>query len=551
MKRLVTSCSLVALAACVSNAYAQIPLPDAGQIIIEQRQAPQLPQTRNSPLDIPIGYIDELDPGGPEVVISAIRIDGASVFTDEELFQVLGDFSGNAYDLAGLTELAEKLSAFYRLNGYPFARAFLPAQSIAEQTLVIEVVEGRFGQVIAMGDGEIELWAQKYLLPLHPGEVIEGTLLERTMLILSDQPGINVLPVMQPGEDMGSGDLYVQVDRIPAISVDLGLDNHGNRFTGENRLRANMQWDSPFTFGDQLWFRSLVTEESMWLGEINYSVPLGARGLRLQMGYTQTYYRLGEEFEVLDADGTGKIGSLGISYPIIRSQRSNLNISTNLYHKRFRDQRGSNIDENKFSNSLPLSLNFDHRDALGGGGITYGSVIYTAGKLKLDKDLLLQDFGTGQNTAGDFSKLNLDVLRVQALPANFSLFSRFSAQWASKNLDSSESFSLGGASGIRAYPSGEGIGDEGWLVQLELRYSVGNFLPYLFHDFGDVKVDAEPTLFSTEDRFLSGSGLGIRRQRDNLNFDASLAWRNHGGQAKSDSLDRNPRFWLSISYAFQ
>jgi hemolysin activation/secretion protein len=59
------------------------------------------------------------------------------------------------------------------------------------------------------------------------------------------------------------------------------------------------------------------------------------------------------------------------------------------------------------------------------------------------------------------------------LPGGFTLYASFSGQRASKNLDSSEEFFLGGPNGVRAYPQGEGAGDEGWLSRLELRHGAG------------------------------------------------------------------------------
>jgi len=43
---------------------------------------------------------------------------------------------------------------------------------------------------------------------------------------------------------------------------------------------------------------------------------------------------------------------------------------------------------------------------------------------------------------------------------------------ASRNLTSAEKFSLGGATGVRAYPSGEALGDTGYVFQGELRYII-------------------------------------------------------------------------------
>jgi len=90
----------------------------------------------------------------------------------------------------------------------------------------------------------------------------------------------------------------------------------------------------------------------------------------------------------------------------------------------------------------------------------------------MDADLVPADAATAR-TAGQFSKLNVDLARIQSLSEGLDLYGRISAQWASKNLDSSQKFGLGGCNGVRAYPSGEGYGDSGALAQIELRYAMG------------------------------------------------------------------------------
>lgn len=540
-----------AVAAAFSPAvFAQQP-PDAGQTLQQQQQQmPQLPRSGPA-VEVLAPATSAVKAGGPEVVLAAIGITGASVFSEAELLASLGDYSGKSYDLAGLRGLAEKVSNHYRAHGYPFARAFIPQQSMADGNLRIEVVEGRYGKVSAQGD----VRAQDFLDSLRSGEVIHSDTLERATLLLDDLPGLKTTPIIRPGQEVGTGDLDVRVERTAAVTGDVGLDNHGNRYTGQHRLRANLQWNSPFMLGDQFSLRSLYSEENMWLGSLSYSLPLGSSGLRGQIGYAHTYYELAKDFKSLDATGTAKVSSLGLSYPLIRSQRSNLNVSAVYQHKRLRDEQGSAAsDDRKSSDSFPVTLSFDHRDSLGGGGITYGSVIYTWGDLQLDRGLCAADRASGQDTRGNFNKFNLDIARLQALPAGFTLFGRFSGQWADRNLDSSESFSLGGAYGVRAYPSGEGNGDEGWLAQLELRYSLGAFAPYLFHDAGRVKINAKPgslvPAVADNHRSISGSGLGVRYQQEGWNLDASVAWREHGGRPESDTKDRNPRLWISAGYQF-
>lgn len=528
--------------------------PDAGQIL-QQSQPPALQAPRPATgVTVQPPVEAQTLPGGQKVKLAGVKFAGQSVFTEAQLLTLLGDVKGQSFDLAGLRRLAAKISAYYRANGYPFASALIPTQNFADGVLTMQIVEGRYGQVKAQGD--LAAPAQGFLTPLQPGVVIESGTLERTTLILDDQPGIRTAPIIRPGQTVGTGDLIVNVSREPMFSADVGLDNHGNRYSGANRARANLQLDSPFTFGDQVSARVLHSDEAMWLGSLGYSLPLGSSGLRGNIGYAHTDYKLGKDFANLRATGTAKVATLGVSYPIVRSQQANLTLGATYQNKRLNDkQQTTSIDERKSSDSLPVVLNFDRRDGLWGGGITYGSLGYTAGRLKLDSALANTDSTSGQKTRGSFDKWNLDIARVQATPvAGFVFFGRVSSQWAGKNLDSSEGFSLGGANGVRAYPSGEGNGDEGWLVQLELRYSMGLYSPYLFHDSGRVTLNAKNGQLATpanpNHRSIGGEGLGLRYTRGDWNMDANLSWRSRGGKPESDTQDRSPRLWVAAGYRF-
>src|SRR5690606_30788573 len=193
--------------------------------------------------------------------------------------------------------------------------------------------------------------------------------------------------------------------------------------------------------------------------------------------------------------------------------------------KDLQDEYGAvDIDNEKSSHTFPVSLQFDVRDQYAGGGITYGALTWTAGDLSLDtRELREQDRLTAK-TEGGFQKLALDIARLQRLPQNFTLFGRFAGQLADRNLDSSESFSLGGANGVRAFPQGEGAGDEGWLTQIELRYAVGEFAPYVFYDSGKVTINAHRWQDGENRRSISGFGAGVRWTQGDFGVDASVAW---------------------------
>ena len=177
-------------------------------------------------------------------------------------------------------------------------------------------------------------------------------------------------------------------------------------------------------------------------------------------------------------------------------------------NKRLEDRYGATGTVNeKSSNSWPVAMQFDHRDRFGGGGITYGMATWTSGNLNLNGAFAATDAATAQ-TAGHFNKYNLDIARIQKLPGDFALYGRYSAQWTSQNLDSSERFGLGGIYGVRAYPLGEGMGDRGWLGQIELRYLAGPYTPFVFYDAGRSDTNARPwdTASSTSRSIAGGAG---------------------------------------------
>lgn len=527
--------------------------PDAGQTLQQlQQEPPSLPKTDSLLITTPQTQIDT-PPGGPKVAVSSIRFIGHTLFSDEQLIAVLGEQAlGQAYDLAGLRQLAEQISQFYREQGYPFARAFIPAQNLTNGLLTIEVLEGRYGQVSVISEEEkLQRYAQRFLAGLVPDTVMESRALERATLILSDQPGIKVSPIIQPGSQTGSGDLMVDVQRDRLLSGSIGADNHGNRYTGKHKVKANLNLNSPFMLGDQFTLNVMASDyqdsSGLLFGGVGYNLPLNGDGLRANISYSHTYYQLGKDFKSIDADGVADTYLAGLSYPLMRSQKTNLNLSLSLQHKALNDDPGNQAARaKKNSVSVPLTLNFDTRDAFGGGAVTFGSISWTKGDLSLDNTLKAGDVN---NTRGAFDRFNLDLARLQSLPSNLNLYVRGSVQWANKNLDSSEGFGIGGIAGVRAYPTGEGYGNVGWVTQTELRYNWSAYLsPYVFYDVGSSTAN-QTSVRDNPVKDLSGSGLGLRVNYKGWSADLAAAWRINGGRpADAKTPDETPRIWLSINY---
>ena len=531
-----TLCVLAALG--TSKVAAQDAPLGAGQVL-QQNQAKELaPKKSDINLQLPGDAGQTVKPGGKTVALTQVAFIGNTVFADEVLLAELGEALQQPQDLAGLRNMAEQITNFYRASGYPFARALLPAQALTQGKLQIQIVEGKFGEVKATSDDNaLAAKAQTFLTPLKTGEVIASKPLERSLLLITDLPGVQATPIVRPSTTQGAGDLEVKVTPEKRVSGEVGLDNHGSRFSGAYRASGVIKANRLLTVGDQLSFSWLYSSEETWLGGLQYSLPVGSSGLMANAGYAHTDYTLGKDFE--GYKGTAAVSSVGLSYPVIRSQQANLAVQMTYQYKDLDDKGLSGFKKATASHSLPLQLSFDKRDAFAGGGITYGQFIVTPGQLDIE-----QSGAVEQN----FTKLNLQVVRLQSLAERLTLVTKLDTQWTGKkDLDGSESFSLGGPQAVRAYPVSEGSASRGLVVQMEMRYATAYGLtPYTFVDAGQT---AQGDMDGSKRR-ISGAGLGSSYAWKTLQLDANLAWSLSGGDSQADTKGNDPRFWLSAKYSF-
>ena len=491
-------------------------------------------------------------PAGVRVTLSSVEFSGNTLFDSATLRHALGSIAGRQFDMAGLNNLANTIVGYYRSQGYPFVQTIIPPQNLKGGVLHLRVLEGRYGAIQADGSASLKKGAQPFLDHyLSRGNPIKNSSLERALLILNDQPGTKIHPTIRPGSGQGEGDLTVDVVRTSRITGEIGADNTGNQNTGEYRLPLTVNINSPFRFGDKLTLNGLYTDRNMWLGAFGYETPLGPSGLRGYVGYAHTSYILAGQFSALNDTGYANITTLRLSYPLLRSQASNVLLMVSYLTKALSDQYATlGITSSKHSKVIPLEMQFDHRDTWFGGGVTYGVVSASTGQLSLDSGLLATDASTA-GTQGSFNKANLDVARIQKITESVSLYGRYSGQWAGKNLDPSEKFDLGGFYGVRAYPMGEGMGDTGWLTQIELRYTQGELTPFLLYDAASSDLNASPwNAGSVVRRKLAGAGMGVRMHHNNWSLESTLAWRTQGGLPTADNTNRNPRLFLVGSYRF-
>ncbi|WP_454724648.1 MULTISPECIES: ShlB/FhaC/HecB family hemolysin secretion/activation protein [Cupriavidus] len=539
--------------------HAQAPnvpsVPNAGQTMRDlETVRPGLPAPSDLELDVPKAPERPPAPAEPglRMTVQGFRITGNEVFASAQLLPLLDDLNGSEQDLAGLRVAAERITAYYQAHGYVLARAFLPRQDIDDGVVLIEVMEGRYGQVELQNQSRtLDGVLRQPLAALRPGDAVQGAALESRLLLLSDLPGVQVRGTLRPGATRGTTDLVVDAAPLPLVSGSVEADNYGGYYTGEYRVGGSVYLNSPLRLGDQLSLRVLGSDKRQRYYRAGYQVPFGPWLTRAGVAYSEMRYHLARDFAELEAHGKAGIRSAFITQPLLRGRGFNLNAQLQYDDKRLRDDMDLfEVTNPKRVALWTLSVNANNQDGLLGGGQSMVSVSVGRGRLRLDDPYTSYVDQFTAHSAGSFSKLNLNAARLQRLDHRFQLYGQFNAQWASGNLDGSEKFGMGGPYGVRGYALGAGSGDQGWQASLELRYTpFAGWQFSAFVDRSEVDINRHPWTTENNRRRLTAAGVGAGWAGDGHQVSVALAWP-VGQRDESGGPVRSPRVWVQGAQYF-
>ena len=555
------------LALCAGLAWGALhaaPPPNAGQLLPSVPLTPA-PVSGKTPALVPSPEKEKAHAtpaSDARISVSEVRITGNTVFSDAQLQALIapalaaetgsGSAPGRQFSFAELEALAERITAYYREQGYLLARAYLPLQNVRSGQLEIAVLEGRVSRINWSNESrhaDATLGGRLDDIPLDAP--LYNPTLERSLLLLSDLPGSEVQATVRPGVSIGTSELDISLkDRKGLLAGQVSLDNEGNPYSGEYRLGAGLTLNSPLRLGDSLNLNLLGGGRDYQYGRLAWQVPLGQRGLSVGLAASSMNYRLGQEFAPLDAHGNAQIGSAYALYPLQRSRFSNVAAQLAFDYKKLDDRIDATSSAvNRTLGVWQAGLSGSRYDGLGGGGLSNWSLNAVAGSLRLDPLTRAIDAAT-LDTEGSYSKGLAQISRTQRLTDDWNLYGQIGGQVAQKNLDSSEKYSLGGSAAVRAYPQGEAPVDDGWLGTLELRYSPApNWQASVFNDAAQGRLQHAPVNSASNQRRLSGAGLGLSyAEAGGLVVQATLAWRT--GDMPTADTDRSPRGWLRVLHPF-
>ena len=561
-------CLLVFLALSLSvmtPVKAQAP-PDAGSLRqeIEKRIEPSEPKKDEASIEPSPSPRAASAPSGPTVTVTSFRFAGNTLLGERELTKAVSGFVDRPLDFPELQKAPAAVAEAYRNAGW-IVRAYLPLQEINNGVVTIEVVEALFGETRFEGSEPKRIDFDRVMTMISRqqshGKPLQAKSLDRALLLINDLPGVAASGSLTAGKGDRETDLLLTLRDDSLFSGEVAVDNAGSRFTGENRVIGTAFVNSPFGIGDQIVGTILYAQGTRY-GQLSATAPVGNNGWRVGGHVSHLSYDLiAPEFDALDAKGTSTAVGVDTTYPLIRSRTKNLYVSVSYDKSTFDNESLGATSSDYKVDTLRTNLNGYFFDELGGGGANRVTVTTTFGKVDLDGSPNQTADAATTQIDGSFTTLRYYLNRQQHLTDMVSLYGAVAGQFASGNLDSSEKFYLGGATGVRAYPTSEAGGDQGVLATLEGRVRLPNsFSAAAFYDWGQITVNRDndflgaPMLNSYN---LQGAGLSVGWfGKFGLNIKATWAHRigsnpraTVNGNDQDGSLKTN-RFWLQASMSF-
>ena len=542
-----------------SAARAQV---SAGQMLQENRQlAPPtvvVPEAIRNEAPMELRPL-ERNPDQLAFTVHQFVFVGNRKLPEADLQPLVAEFKDVEISFDDLQRITDAVTELYRSKGW-LARVFLPQQDITEGSVTVNIIEAKFGGVVIdnqsqyVGDETVQAWIYESL-PKDADLSLDE--LERTLLIMNDLSDLNVEGSLQEGDNPGETRLLLTVTDKPTFNGQMTVDTFGG---GSSKVRGSavMNVNGLMTLGDQLALYGMYSLSNIFV-RASYTLPVGTSGLRMGINASTMDYRvLGASFSSLATSGYATAEGAEVSYPLIRSRPMNLMGSANMTHNRFRNfANGVESPTNSYdTNVVQYGVSGNLLDSWQDGGLNTASLMMSQGQNGKDPNTQAQQVA---GVAGRFAKLRYSLSRIQTLSDTLSGYVALSGQWASRNMDSSEEFYLGGPTNVRSYGGSQGGATQGNLATFELRQN----LPYQiqltgFYDVGNVqmyKFNTPGVAYNTYS--LQGFGASLAwTGADGLTLKATVAHRfGEMSTAVYTYLNQNGgigsnRLWLNASIPF-
>jgi hemolysin activation/secretion protein len=504
---------------------------------------------------------------GAQLQVTAFRLVGVKQLPPEALQQRLQPLTNRALTVAQINSAAELVIEAYREAGFMLAQAVVLPQAIEGGVITITVNEGTLQKLefASVAQGSVPSVLQQGVgQAVRVGEAINAKQLEEALLLGNDMPGrgISAAEIVFDQQVADTAGIKINYQPAPRLQGLVSLDNGGNRYTGKTRVLGQLQWNEPFSASDQLALTLLSTGSNLNYVQLGYRVPFNLR-TTLGVSVSTLQYKLCCQNPGTQVKGSVDAAGIDVSYSLRMERRDKLFLTVGVDTKQLDSELNGVNQTDRQVSALSIGVRGSNESS---NGILRGwTFALRTGRAELDNAVDLAADAQAARVQGRFSKLAGNFYQNQTLGRGWTWLSQIRGQVnLERNLEGSEKFVLGGPDGVRAYPSGEAVGDKGWLASIELRYAVAAVQGLSLMGFADgggiqrYSKNSALILGNQANSYrLGGAGLGLRYETPLASISLSIAepiGKNRGKDAAGNNSegrrDGKTQAWLQAMLRF-
>ena len=395
------------------------------------------------------------------VYVANIEVSPSEILTTDEIRNIIEDYVETNVSFQQLQEIVNGINKLYLEKGYVTARAYLPEQTIENETVKIQLLEGRVGNVTI---SESKWTKTKYIedrLGLKHGDIFNVQALEQSMLNFNRyNSGVELNGSLSPGKsEIGTTDVDIIVKEKSPFHLTALMDNAGRSTIGKFRGGLMLQDDSLFGYRDRLTIGAYANKYSV-TPFADYNVPVNKKDGRVGFSFSSSNTKIGHgPYKMFNIKSRSQNYSLYYTQPIYRRPWTELTSTTSIAYKRsVTSFDGEDLFKDEVT-TAQTGLNFRYDTKRGiwylNQNVSYSFPIFDhdSNYLKLDGGILrLHDFGHGF---------------VGTLRGNYQIIPN------KRVVPYVDQFIAGGVATVRGFSEGLLIGRNGYLVSAELLFPLG------------------------------------------------------------------------------
>ncbi|BAY34724.1 polypeptide-transport-associated domain-containing protein [Nostoc carneum NIES-2107] len=485
--------------------------------------SPQPPET-TPPEFSPLNPPPAVTPTTPErFFVRKINVVDSTVFTEQQLNQVVQPFEGRELTVEDLRKAADAVTQLYLNNNYINSRA-IPVTQQAGNTngvAVIRIIEGRVSEIEVQGTKRLNPGYVRDRIQLGAGIPLNTIKLEEKLKLLRLDPLFNnVEASLRPTGKVGESILIVRVDEANPFVSSLSIDNYSPPSIGSERLGIQLLHRNLTGIGDEIagaYYRTLTGGSDRF--DFSYQIPLNAMDGKLRLRVAPNRNEITQSpFDQFGIKGDQDVYEISYRQPLMRSPREEFALSFGFTYEDGQtflfDQLptpfGIGPDANGVSRTSVFKFSQDYvrRDPRGAwllqSQFSLGTGLFDA---TINSDPIPD--------SRFFSWLG-QIQRVQQLNNDHLLIVQADLQLTPDSLLPSQQFVIGGGQSVRGYRQNVRSGDNGFRFAIEDRITVQRNKAGLstlqvipFVDLGAVWNQSDNPNKLPNQTFLASAGLGL------------------------------------------